>query len=187
MSERPHHQKVVPFWHNFFAPSRFQGIFAQKKQTMKRKDLSNAKEVARQLYLNSNMKQKEIAERLSVSEVTVSRWAKAGQWETLKKNLLTSKYQRLGELYTELEEFNRMIKEKEGYKVATSHEADARRKLIMDIKQLEGEYSISNVMTIGMEFCDFVKKADDSRASEILDLYNAFVNDTINKAKWQDE
>lgn len=79
-----------------------------------------------------------------------------------------------------------MIAEKDGYKVATSKEADARRKLIMDIKALEGKCSISQTTSIGMEFCEFVKTADADIAPKVVDLYNAFINKTIENAKWQD-
>lgn len=144
------------------------------------------KEVAQILFLQNRLSQKEIAEKLDVAPQTVTRWAKAGNWDSLRKNLLTSKSSRLSELYDELEEFNRMIKEKENYKVADSKEADARRKLIMDIKALEGRYSIAQTISIGMEFCEFVKTADPDAAKKVLDLYNAFVNKTIENAKWQE-
>ena len=69
------------------------------------------REVAQLLYLSGSLRQKEIALKLGVSENTVSRWAKADNWDTLKTNLLTAKKQRLSELYNELKEFNRMIAE----------------------------------------------------------------------------
>lgn len=150
------------------------------------KSKDNIKEIAQILFLQNKLSQKEIAEKLEVSQQTVTRWAKAGNWDSLRKNLLTSKSARLSELYDELEEFNRMIKEKEDYKVASSKEADARRKLIMDIKALEGRYSIAQTTSIGMEFCEFVKTAAPNVADKVLNLYNAFVNKTIENAKWQE-
>ena len=146
----------------------------------------NIKEIAQILFLQNKLSQKEIAEKLEVAPQTVTRWAKSGNWDSLRKNLLTSKSSRLSELYDELEEFNRMIKEKENYKVADSKEADARRKLIMDIKALEGRCSISQTTSIGMEFCEFVKTAEPGIAQKVLDLYNAFVNKTIENANWQE-
>lgn len=153
---------------------------------MKRKDTENLREVARLLFLNAGLKQKEIAARISVSEVTVSRWAKAGGWDALRKNLLTAKHRRLAELYDELEEFNRMIAEKDGYKVASSREADARRKLITDIKELEGSYSIANVTTMAVDLCEFVKRTDDKLAERVMELLNEFISEQIEKAKWQE-
>ncbi len=152
----------------------------------KKKDTTSLKEIAQMLFLNANLKQKEIATKLGVSEVTVSRWSKAGQWDTLKKNLLTSKHQRLSELYDELEELNRSIRDKDGYRVADSKEADIRRKLIADIKALEGKYSIAEMTTIAIDFCEFVKQVDSSISEQIMELFNAFIQDNIEKQKWQD-
>ncbi len=146
----------------------------------------NIKEIAQILFLQNRLSQKEIAEKLEVSQQTVTRWAKAGNWDALRKNLLTSKSTRLSELYDELEEFNRMIRDKDDYKVADSKQADARRKLIMDIKALEGQCSIAQITTTGMEFCEFVKTAAPDIAPQVVELFNAFVNKSIETAKWQD-
>ncbi len=143
------------------------------------------REIAQLLYLNSRMMKKDIALKLGVAEQTVSRWAKQDNWDVLKDNLLTSRKQRLSELYAELREFNRMIQDKEGYKVATSKEADARRKLIIDIKELETKYSLQQTITVGQDFCDYVKTIDEALANRVLDIYNAFVHQKIEDNKWQ--
>lgn len=144
----------------------------------------NLRDVAQILYLNRTP-QKEIAAKLGVSEVTVSRWAKAGNWEALRSNLLTSKKQRLAELYDELEEFNRMIRDKEDYKVANSKEADARRKLIADIEALESKYNIGQTVMIAKDFCDFVREMDFEMARRVSDYFDLFITESIEKQKWQ--
>lgn len=152
---------------------------------MDKKDRNSQREVAQLLYLNGGLMKKDIAQKMGVSEQTISRWAKQDNWDVLKTNLLTSKKQRLGELYEELREFNRMIAEKEGYKVASSKEADARRKLITDIKELETKYSLSHTITIGQDFCEFVRSIDEQLSSRVLELYNAFIHQKIEDNKWQ--
>lgn len=146
----------------------------------------NIEELARILYLQGYV-QKDIAERLEVSEVSVSNWKKKGAWDTLKTNLLNSRHERLGELYNELAEFNRMVKEKDGYKICDSKEADARRKLIADISELERKYNIGQTISIGRDFVQFAQTVDAALAKQILNMYDAFVNDVIAKAKWQEE
>lgn len=155
---------------------------AVKKQDGKQQQ----REVAQLLYLNGGLMKKDIAVKLGVSEQTISRWAKLDNWDVLKTNLLTSRKQRLSELYEELREFNRMIAEKEKYKVADSKEADARRKLIADIKALETKYSLSHTVTIGQDFCEFVKTIDEGLANRVLDAFNAFINQKIEDNRWQD-
>lgn len=146
----------------------------------------NIEELARILYLQGYV-QKDIAERLEVSEVSVSNWKKKGCWDNLKTNLLNSRHERLGELYNELAEFNRMVKEKDGYKICDSKEADARRKLIADISELERKYNIGQTISIGRDFVQFAQTVDAALAKQILNMYDAFVNDVIAKAKWQEE
>lgn len=151
----------------------------------KQTDKQQQREIAQLLYLNGGLMKKDIAVKLGVSEQTISRWAKLDNWEVLKTNLLTSRKQRLSELYEELREFNRMIAEKAGYKVASSKEADARRKLITDIKELETRYSLSHTITIGQDFCEFVKTIDEPLANRVLEMFNAFINQKIEENKWQ--
>ena len=150
-------------------------------------DKTNSKrEIAQILFLQGKLQKKEIAQKLGVSVQTITNWSKDDNWDSLKKNLLTGKKQRLSELYDELEEFNRMIREKEGYKVATSKEADARRKLINDIKDLESRYNVAHTIQVAMDFCDFLKPLDSDLAQKVVDYFNAFVNEQIEKQKWQD-
>ena len=99
-----------------------------------KKQTNNNRELAQILFLQGGLQKKDIAEKLGVSQQTITNWAKADNWDALKKNLLTGKKRILSQLYDELSEFNRMIEDRQGYKVATSKEADARRKLIKDIK-----------------------------------------------------
>lgn len=61
------------------------------------------KEFAKSLYIGGGISQKEIAERISVTEKTLSKWIKEDNWDTLKKSLLTTKKNQLSELYDQLE------------------------------------------------------------------------------------
>ncbi len=152
---------------------------------MDKKQRETLQYVAQLMFIEGGQAQKEIAARLGVSEQTICRWAKAGQWDALRANLLTSRRRRLAELYAELEEFNRMVAEKEGYKVASSKEADARRKLIADIKELEGKYSVAQISTVAMDFCDFVRTVDDTLAGRVMELFNEFISKQMEERKWQ--
>lgn len=148
--------------------------------------MNNKREIAQILFLQGRLQKKDIAQKLGVSVQTITKWAKEDHWDSLKKNLLTGKKQRLSELYDELEEFNRMIREKVGYKIATSKEADARRKLIHDIQDLESRYNIAQTTQVAMDFCDFLKPLDPTLAQTVVEYFSAFVNEQIEKQKWQE-
>ncbi|BFM42684.1 hypothetical protein CFS9_13250 [Flavobacterium sp. CFS9] len=60
------------------------------------------KDLAKVLFVNDNVSQKEIAERLKVTEKTVGKWVKEGDWEKLKISLLVTKDKQLTNLYHQL-------------------------------------------------------------------------------------
>lgn len=67
------------------------------------------KDYAKVLFVNDNLTQKEIAERLNVTEKTVGKWVKDGKWETLRTSMLTTKDNQLKSLYEQLERKNHEI------------------------------------------------------------------------------
>lgn len=68
------------------------------------------KDFAKLLFVNDNVSQKEIAIRLKVSEKTVGKWCKDGNWESLKKSMLVTKDNQLTALYNQLETLTNEIK-----------------------------------------------------------------------------
>ena len=145
----------------------------------------NKRQIARTLFVQGGMTQKEIASKLEVTEQTISRWAKKDHWDELKKNLMSGKQEILRSLYTELQKLQTLIKENDG--VADSKQADIRRKLITDIRQLETRYSVSQTVQIGMDFCEFLKEIDFNLAGKISQYFQAFIDEQIEKQKWQKE
>lgn len=58
---------------------------------------------AKTLFVNDGLSQKEIAIRLNLTEKTVGRWVKTGEWEKLKVSMLVTKDNQLAGLYKQLE------------------------------------------------------------------------------------
>ena len=147
---------------------------------------SEQREIAKILFL-SGYSQKEIAVKLKVSEVTISKWSKKENWDSLKKNLLASKNERLSELYNELAALNKSIKNrKEGERFASSKEADVRRKLIRDINDLETKYNVGSTISIARDFVNFCKDIDFDFSMKAVEYFDSFINHTIEKQKWQE-
>lgn len=140
--------------------------------------------LAKILYLQG-IEQKDIAVRLSCSAVSVSKWKKEEQWDTFKVSLLNSRNERLAGLYQELEQFELMIKAKTGFKCADSKEADARKKLISDISDLERKYNIAQTVTIARDFTVFLKEIDSDFANRTVKYFDAFINKKMEDQKWQ--
>lgn len=61
------------------------------------------KDLAKILFVNEGLSQKEIAERLKLTEKTVGRWRKDDDWDKLKTSMLVTKDNQLTGLYKQLE------------------------------------------------------------------------------------
>jgi len=67
------------------------------------------RDLAKILFVNEGANQKEIAARLGVSEKTIGKWVKDGEWEKLKVSMLVTKDNQLTALYRQLENLNTEI------------------------------------------------------------------------------
>ncbi len=67
------------------------------------------KDFAKILFVNENVLQCEIATRLKVTEKTIGKWIKEGNWDSLKTSMLVTKDKQLTALYLQLETHNNEI------------------------------------------------------------------------------
>ena len=132
------------------------------------------KEFAKSLYIGGGITQKEIAERISVTEKTLIKWIKVGKWDSLKKSLLTTKQNQLGFLYDQLDFLNTDISKRE-FKVAEGKEADTIIKLTAAINRLETETSIGDTVEVARNFIEFVRPQNLELAKTITDLFDVFI------------
>jgi DNA-binding transcriptional regulator LsrR (DeoR family) len=158
---------------------------------MGQKKRTEMREVAKALFMQGFLQQ-EIHEKLGVSKASVCKWAKEENWDTLKKNLVNSKSERLSELYDELAALGKSIKDREdGQRFPTPKEADIRRKIIKDISELESRYNIAEASVIARDFTLFCRdftQADDKEfvfAKRVNDMFELFIDHLIEKQKWQ--
>jgi DNA-binding XRE family transcriptional regulator len=132
------------------------------------------KEYAKSLYIGGGLTQKEIAERVSVTEKTLAKWIKEGKWENLKKSLLTTKENQLSFLYDQLDFLNTDISKRD-FKVAVGKEADTIVKLSASINRLETETSIGDTVEVARNFIEFVRQQDLELAKTITNLFDVFI------------
>lgn len=67
-------------------------------------------DLAKRYYINDGLTQKEIAERLKLTEKTVGTWVKNGNWDKEKTSLLVTKDNQIKALYGQLQAANDEIK-----------------------------------------------------------------------------
>ncbi len=134
------------------------------------------KEIALILYTKENLTQLEIAERVGCSRVTVGKWIKDGNWETLKVSITITKEEQLKSLYRQLTELNDSISEREkGERFPTSTEADTISKLASAIKKMETEVGLSDIIATFRELLRWLRSYDVDKAKELAPTLDAFV------------
>ncbi|MGV3705441.1 MAG: hypothetical protein ACO1NU_08685 [Arcticibacter sp.] len=67
------------------------------------------REYARVLFVSENLSQKEIADRVGVTEKTLAKWVTEGEWKKLKRSQLNTRHNQLNLMYDQLEWLNNHI------------------------------------------------------------------------------
>lgn len=123
---------------------------------------------------------KELALRVGVSEVTISKWRNAEGWEQLRASVIITKEAELRRLYMQLTELNDYIFSREkGSRFASSKESDTLVKLSAAIKQLETDTSVAETMEVLKNFIIHVREDDFTKAQEITQLADVFIKSLI--------
>lgn len=151
----------------------------EKKAVVKKtkQELQLAKDYARTLYLGYDLSQKEIAERVGVSDNSITAWKEEGKWDGMRKSLLTTKSEQLNNLYNILE--TQIIKVKELGDKATPANADMISKLTASIKNLETETSSGQLIEVGMQFIRFIQGIDLDAAKIITSHFDTFIKSKL--------
>lgn len=141
---------------------------------------SQKKQWAQTLYLRENLTQLEIAERVGVSRVTVSKWVRDGKWEEQKAGITLTRQEQVANLYRQVAEINRTIATRhEGERFPNSKEADILGKLSAAIRNMEQETGIADIISVLTAFIEWLRPLDLDKAKEITRLADAFVKDKL--------
>ncbi len=143
--------------------------------------LKQKREWALLLYTKENYGQKEIATKVGVSEVTISKWKKKYHWEELKVSITITKEEQLKHLYRQIAEINNGIANREeGQRYATPKEADSITKLANAIDKMETDIGLADIISTFKSFLAFLRKTDLAKAQELVPFIDAFIKTKIN-------
>lgn len=135
------------------------------------------REWAQMLFCKEMLTQKEIAEKVGVSEVTVSSWVKKFEWRDLQTSHTLSKDYLLADARRQLQELNEVIMSREkGERFPTSKEGDVKIKLSAEIKNLLSEVDVNHIIDVSAEFINWLKPQDFKAAQEFTELMDGFIS-----------
>ena len=137
--------------------------------------IKQKREWAQLLYTKEHISQKEIAERVGVSQQTMSRWVTKFKWDELKVSITITREEQLKNLYRQLSEMNKAISEREGNKYPTAAEADTITKLANAIDKLETETGLNEILSTFKEFLNWLRKFNLEEAQRLVPLFDDFV------------
>lgn len=143
-----------------------------------KQERTRKKELAQFFYCNSQLSQKEIAEKVGISEVSMSKWVREGKWDTLKASITITRQEQLNRVYQQISAINNKITE-EQKGIPTGADADVLAKLAAVVERLEKETSITDVVSVSMKFLDWLRKIDTEKAKELSGLFDAFIKDLL--------
>lgn len=124
--------------------------------------------------------QKELAERVGVSTVTMNKWFKEENWDTLRASVIITKEEELKRMYQQVVELNDFIMMKEeGTRFANSKEADVMVKITSAIRQLETDTSVADTIEAIKNFINHIRQDDYEKAKEVTALADIFIKSLI--------
>lgn len=137
------------------------------------------KEYAKILYVKETMTQKEIAQKVGISEKTLSKWVNDNDWDRLKASIVITKEEELRRIYQQISAINEEISKREGSKFATSREADILTKLAAAARSLETDSSIADIVEVGKRFLNWLRQSDLEKAKDFARLLDGFIKDSM--------
>lgn len=126
------------------------------------------------LYVSENLTAKEIASRVGVTQKTMGRWIKDGNWDQLRKSMLVTKQKMITMLYDQLEALNNDIAKRQPA-IPNGKEADIISKITTSIQRLETEASIAETIEVAKSFINYIREYDLEFAKKITEHFDSYI------------
>jgi DNA-binding transcriptional regulator GbsR (MarR family) len=170
--------------HFFIIPIKAVILLQINNDTMAELTKDQKKQWAKDLYLSDqNLTQKEVAERVGTSAVTMNSWVDKGGWKQLKESLLVTRESQLRRMYLQLDELNTAIMSKGvGKRFADPKEVETIRKLTNAIKSLENESSIADIVEVCKRLLNWLRPINPILAKSVAGVFDDFIKSVLKKA-----
>ena len=140
------------------------------------------KEWAKLLYIRENLTQKEIAQKVGSSHITVGKWVKKEGWDKLRQSMLITRETQLSRLYMQLDELNTAIMEREeGKRFPDYKEADTISKLANSIKTMESDASIADIVEVAKRLLNWLRPISPDKTVEVARIFDDFIKDILKR------
>jgi Putative transcription regulator (DUF1323). len=142
--------------------------------------IKQKREWAEMLFLKEHLTQGEIAEKVGTSRQSINKWARDGKWDERRAALSLTRESQIEQLYQQVAEINNTIRKRpEGERYASPSESDSLNKLASAIKKMEVDAGISDLISAGTRFINWLRPVDLEKAKELTRLWDAFIRDSL--------
>lgn len=136
---------------------------------------SEDKKLAYELFMSTELTQKEIAARVNVTEKTLSIWVKDGEWVVQKAALNITPKKTIAGYLMQLEKMRESISKRDENPWPTSAESDIIMKISKSMKMLQKDLTLTDYINSFEQLFKFVNTSDPKLARQLLDYQNEFV------------
>ncbi len=138
---------------------------------------------ARDLFFNTTLTQKQIADLIGTSQKTVSNYITRNNWKLLKKRQCQMPIVHIQYLNDELLEINRMIAARpEGQRYPTPQEAETRRKICYTLNAMREHRSAGAHAETFMNLMSYTARQNMEDAKVVSQYAYAFMQDEVENA-----
>ncbi|MEG0698028.1 phage terminase small subunit-related protein [Algoriella sp.] len=131
------------------------------------------KELAEKLFIEDGLTAKDISSMIGISEQTLSRWRKEGNWENKRNEFLAAPHKIKEVLMKEL----KSIATGEGSTI----DADALAKVSKVIESLSSRTSVQVIFSVLKEFDNWMSDQEPKMAIAFLEWHRRFLQHRINQ------
>ncbi|QEM13472.1 DDE transposase family protein [Mucilaginibacter rubeus] len=141
-----------------------------EKKRLSKAEIAVRKELAKNLFTKDGVTtQKELAERVGISEKSIGKWIAEEKWETQRAGILMTREVELKRLYKQFTNLNDAIEKRgKGADFPDSKEADILKKLTASIRDLETEVSLQEACEVLMKLINFARTENLTEAKIIM-------------------
>lgn len=144
----------------------------------------NKRALARDLFMQGEYTQEEIAQKIGTARQTIARWAKEDNWTELKSSLSVTPTKLIVQWQQQIAEINNTIAQREeGTRYASPAESDSMLKLASSIKKLQDDLGVSEVISVCMRFLAWLRPLDIEQAKAFNALMDVFIKEQANNSK----
>jgi len=137
---------------------------------------NDPKEIARNLYFQTNLTQAQIGDMVGVTQKTISLWMNDGKWKQLRDTVARAPVALLEHMFSEISELHNTIAAREpGMRFPTLKEAETRRKISAAIRDLQEQDAVPVHTETMMNFIHYIKRIKDPNLITITKLADTYL------------